>query len=122
MNRGLALPPHRPLAILAALTGVLAVGLLPAMALDHRQLLGVSVWLKPWKFAVSIAIYSLTVAWMVTLVGKGADTCISPSSSRRSTVASAATASWQRDCRYENPPPSPCSRCAVRLCRLPLPT
>jgi hypothetical protein len=72
MNRGLALPPHRPLAILAALTGVLAVVLLPAMVLDDRQLLGVSVWLKPWKFAVSIAIYSLTVAWMVTLVGKGA--------------------------------------------------
>ena len=72
MNRGLALPPHRPLAILAALTGVLAVGLLPAMVLDDRQLLGVSVWLKPWKFAVSIAIYSLTVAWMVTLVGTGA--------------------------------------------------
>jgi hypothetical protein len=72
MNRGLALPPHRPLAILAALTGVLAVVLLPAMVLDDRQLLGVSVWLKPWKFAVSIAIYSLTVAWMVTLVRKGA--------------------------------------------------
>jgi IS6 family transposase len=31
------------------------------------------------------------------------------------TVASAATASWQRDCRYENPPPSPCSRYAVRF-------
>ena len=37
------------------------------------------------------------------------------------TVASAAIASWQRDCWYENPPPSPC-RYAVRLCRLPLPT
>jgi hypothetical protein len=37
------------------------------------------------------------------------------------TVASAATASWQRDCWYENPPPSPC-RYAIRLCRLPLPT
>jgi transposase-like protein len=37
------------------------------------------------------------------------------------TVASAATASWQRDCPHENPP-SPCSRYAVRLCRLPLPT
>jgi hypothetical protein len=40
----------------------------------------------------------------------------------KGTVASAATASKQRDCRYENPPPSPCSRYAVRLCRLPLPT
>jgi hypothetical protein len=76
VNRGGAIalqgPLHRPLVVLAALTGVLAVTLLPAMALDHRQLLGVSVWLKPWKFAVSIAIYSLTVAWMLTLVRKGA--------------------------------------------------
>jgi hypothetical protein len=42
------------------------------MVLDDRQLLGVSVWLKPWKFAVSIAIYALTIAWMVTLVRRGA--------------------------------------------------
>src|SRR4029450_859786 len=38
------------------------------------------------------------------------------------TVASAATASKRRDCRHENPPPSPCSRYAVCLPRLPLPT
>jgi hypothetical protein len=63
---------HRPLAVLATLTGVLAVVLLPATALDDRQLLGVSVWLKPWKFAVSITIYWLTVAWMVTLLHTGA--------------------------------------------------
>jgi hypothetical protein len=65
-------PLHRPLVVLAALTAVLAVGLLPVMVVDHRQLLGVSVWLKPWKFAVSITIYALTVAWMVTLVDRGA--------------------------------------------------
>jgi hypothetical protein len=34
----------------------------------------------------------------------------------RGTVASAAAASWQRDCWYENPPPSPC-RHTVRRCR-----
>jgi hypothetical protein len=27
-----------------------------------------------------------------------------------------AIASWRQDCRYENPPPSPCSRYAVRRC------
>jgi hypothetical protein len=63
-------PLHRPLVVLAALTAVLAVGLLPVMVVDHRQLLGVSVWLKPWKFAVSITLYALTVAWMVTLVDR----------------------------------------------------
>jgi hypothetical protein len=72
VNPGRTLPLHRPLVVLAVSTGVLAVVLLPAMALDDRQLLGVSVWLKPWKFAVSIAIYVLTVAWMVTLLHTGA--------------------------------------------------
>ena len=72
MNHARALPLHRPLAVLAVGAGVLAVVLLPAMVLDDRQLLGVSVWLKPWKFAVSIALYALTMAWMVTLVRRGA--------------------------------------------------
>jgi hypothetical protein len=40
VNQGRTLPLHRPLAVLAVGTGVLAVGLLPAMALDDRQLLG----------------------------------------------------------------------------------
>jgi hypothetical protein len=44
VNQRRTLPLHRPLAVLAVGTGVLAVGLLPAMALDDRQLLGVSVW------------------------------------------------------------------------------
>jgi mannitol/fructose-specific phosphotransferase system IIA component len=37
------------------------------------------------------------------------------------TVASASTVSEQRDCRYENSPPSPCSCSATVLRRLPLP-
>jgi hypothetical protein len=78
-------PLHRPLVVLAALTAVLAVGLLPVMVVDHRQLLGVSVWLKPWKFAVSITLYALTVAWMVTLVDRGARLA-----RRAATVAAAA--------------------------------
>ena len=40
----------------------------------------------------------------------------------RGHVASAATASEQRDCRYENSPPSSCTHYTVRLRRLPLPT
>jgi hypothetical protein len=63
---------HRPLVVLALVTGAAAVIMLPAMLLDNRQLFGVSVWLKPWKFAVSIAIYSLTIAWLLTLVHRGA--------------------------------------------------
>jgi hypothetical protein len=46
------------LGMLAAL-GAFAVGLV----LDPRVVLGAPVWLKPAKFAASIAIYTLTLAW-----------------------------------------------------------
>ena len=39
--------------------------LLTLMLLDDRELLGVSVWLKPAKFALSIAVYLLTLAWLL---------------------------------------------------------
>ncbi|MCC5886041.1 MAG: hypothetical protein JJT88_06355 [Gammaproteobacteria bacterium] len=39
--------------------------LLALMLVDDRHLLGGSVWLKPAKFALSIAIYLLTMAWLL---------------------------------------------------------
>lgn len=33
---------------------------------DDRLIDGVSVWLKPWKFHVSIAVHLLTLAWLAT--------------------------------------------------------
>lgn len=45
-----------------------AVATLIAMQFDHRQLLGVSIWLKPFKFYVSAAIYLLSVAWLLNYV------------------------------------------------------
>ena len=48
-------------------TGLLMLGLLPAFAaglvLDSRVVTGAPVWLKPAKFAASIGIYTLTLAW-----------------------------------------------------------
>src|SRR3954468_1939118 len=34
--------------------------------IDHRIVTGAPVWLKPAKFAISIAIYSYTLAWICT--------------------------------------------------------
>ena len=51
-----------------ALAGLFVVGL----AVDDRILLGVSPWLKPVKFAVSITIYVWTVAWLLGDVRAGA--------------------------------------------------
>jgi hypothetical protein len=44
------------LALIAALAG---------MALDPRTITGVSAWVKPAKFAISTALFSVTVAWLI---------------------------------------------------------
>ncbi len=40
-------------------------------AFDERTLNGVSVWTKPFKFALSIAVYFATLAWFVPLLPDG---------------------------------------------------
>jgi hypothetical protein len=47
--------------------GVLLISLL-GLVLDPRTIGGVPAWLKPAKFAVSTAIYSLTLAWIFRFV------------------------------------------------------
>ena len=49
------------LLMLAALVGFVA-----GLWLDPRVITGAPAWLKPAKFAVSIAIYTLTLAWIFT--------------------------------------------------------
>lgn len=64
----LDLPPsrwHRPLLVLAAALAVLMLATLVGWAIDDRQLLGVSVWEKPFKFAISGAVYAVTWAWLI---------------------------------------------------------
>ena len=50
--------------------GIFMVALLGAtgvaLVLDPREILGAPAWMKPAKFAASIAIYSLTLAWIFT--------------------------------------------------------
>lgn len=62
---------HKPLLVGAlgsvALTVVTLVGLL----LDDRMLTGAPIWLKPFKFGVSIAIYTVTLAWLVSYAERG---------------------------------------------------
>lgn len=56
---------HRPLiglaigmAVLSCVTGLLAI-------LDPREILGQNAWFKPLKFALSIGIYAVTLAWLI---------------------------------------------------------
>jgi len=54
-------------AAMVLLALVSAVG----MVVDDRMLLGVSVWLKPFKFAIAFALYAVTLAWLLNLPHKG---------------------------------------------------
>ncbi|WP_024877831.1 hypothetical protein [Saccharomonospora piscinae] len=59
---------HRPMLVCAGVMTVLAAGSAVGLALDDRTITGAPAWLKPFKFAVSIAAYSLTWAWLVSLL------------------------------------------------------
>jgi hypothetical protein len=53
--------------------GVLALALI-GLAVDPRTITGAPAWLKPAKFAVSIAIYTFTLAWVFSLLTNWART------------------------------------------------
>ena len=59
---------HRPLLVLTAATILLAVVAGIGIAADPRILLGVPIWLKPFKFAVSFALYGITLAWLFSVL------------------------------------------------------
>ena len=59
---------HRPLLVTAALMAVLVVVSSVGLVSDDRILLGVPIWLKPLKFAISFVIYTATLAWLLSLV------------------------------------------------------
>lgn len=65
--------PHRPLAVTAvAMAGLTAVAAL-GIVIDDRELLGVPIWLKPFKFAISLVVYTGTLAYLIgSLKGKPA--------------------------------------------------
>ena len=46
---------------------VLAIGSITSSFIDDRTLMGVNVWIKPFKFSLSTAVYILTFGFLVTL-------------------------------------------------------
>ena len=54
---------QRSLALYGLATLFLAVPVLTLQAIDERTLHGVSIWLKPAKFLVSVGLFSMTMAW-----------------------------------------------------------
>lgn len=58
---------HRPLMALTALMVVTTIVSAGGLLFDDRMLTGQPIWLKPLKFSVSIALYTLTWAWLLSL-------------------------------------------------------
>jgi hypothetical protein len=56
---------------LAVICVVVAIVLVPFWILDSRELLGVSVWEKPIKFYISVAIFSFTYSWLSSFLTRG---------------------------------------------------
>ncbi|GIJ57924.1 hypothetical protein [Virgisporangium aurantiacum] len=56
---------HRPLAVTAVAMAGLAAVAAAGIVVDDRVLLGVPIWLKPFKFAISLVVYTGTLAYLI---------------------------------------------------------
>jgi hypothetical protein len=62
---------HRPLMAFAGAMAVVAAVAAVGVFADHRILVGVPVWTKPLKFAVSFLVYAPTLAWLLSKLTRG---------------------------------------------------
>lgn len=60
-----SLRAHRPLLIATVFSCAVAVAAIAGLVVDPRELVGAPIWMKAFKFGVSIAIYTVTIAWML---------------------------------------------------------
>lgn len=56
------------LMVAAAVMPLVLVGAMAGLIVDPRIITGAPAWLKPAKFAVSITIYTVTLAWIFTMI------------------------------------------------------
>lgn len=61
---------HRPLAVSGLATVALLALFLVGLVFDPRLIAGAPAWLKPAKFAVSIAVYTFTLLWLLGHVSR----------------------------------------------------
>ncbi|MEV4601548.1 hypothetical protein AB0K15_29620 [Amycolatopsis sp. NPDC049253] len=62
---------HRPLVVLAGAMALLLVVSALGLVFDDRTLVNAPLWAKPFKFSVSVGMYALTLAWLLTLLRRG---------------------------------------------------
>lgn len=56
---------HRPLIALTLIMAALATVTVVLAITDPREIVGQNAWFKPLKFALSIGIYAVTLAWLI---------------------------------------------------------
>lgn len=62
---------HRPLVLSSIASAVLLAVCLIGLSVDDRTLANdQAVWLKPAKFALSISVYNMTIAWLTSLLDR----------------------------------------------------
>lgn len=61
---------HRPLTAVSIGLAVMTLVAIGGALFDDRILIGHPIWMKPLKFAVSLGIYCVTLAWMLSLQTK----------------------------------------------------
>lgn len=59
---------HRPLVAFTTVMCLWAVVCLVGLILDPRTLADDPIWAKPLKFSISLALYAITLAWMLSMV------------------------------------------------------
>ncbi|HEX7303159.1 hypothetical protein [Lentzea sp.] len=59
---------HRPLVVFGSLMVLLIPVALVGLLVDDRTVVNSPIWLKPLKFAVSLALYSFTLAYLLTFL------------------------------------------------------
>ncbi|MFI9817917.1 hypothetical protein [Saccharothrix variisporea] len=57
---------HPPLMLFSLLMGALALASAVGLVVDDRILVGSPIWFKPFKFGISLALYGVALAWMLT--------------------------------------------------------
>lgn len=62
---------RHPMVLFAGLMAAMALVSIGGLLFDDRILLGAPIWLKPFKFSVSIAAYCLTWAWLTSMLTVG---------------------------------------------------
>lgn len=61
---------HRPLMLLTVGSlGLLVAGIV-GLSVDDRVLTGAPIWMKPTKFAISMAVYGFTLAWLLSQLSR----------------------------------------------------